>query len=324
MARAELNSRVSVGLHDKRLVVTLATIPSRISKIGPVIDSIKAQTRRPDRIYVCVSAFSLREQSAYDVPDWLRRDELVEVLVSSVDYGPATKLIGILDKEPDPRTRIVIVDDDWAYGVDTLEVLERRFEEYGRSAIGVSGARLPRHWSEMEARIGSEIEARPQLRHQLVFVAESPQDVVVDILQFGFGALVLRGWFDDDIRGLIEPLEPLFFADDVLFSGYLESKAIQRICISGIPLPRRLSHWNTLPLHGEGRATRNYKAAIPELSARLNIWAPEGLFEPRPPVHAVIGYLVSRAVRTIYRVTIRPLVKLISATVANRARRPLT
>ena len=90
----------------------------------------------------------------------------------------------------------------------------------------------------MAARIGPEIEARPQLRHQLVFIAESPKDAAVDILQYGFGAIVLRGWFDDDIRDLLEPLEPLFFADDVLFSGYLASKGVQRICIAGMPLPR--------------------------------------------------------------------------------------
>ena len=108
-----------------------------------------------------------------------------------------------------------------------------------------------------------------QLRHQLVFIAESPRDAAVDILQYGFGAIVLRGWFDDDIRDLLEPLEPLFFADDVLFSGYLASKGIQRICIGGMPLPRALEHRSTRALHGDGRATRNYQAAIPALAARL-------------------------------------------------------
>jgi FkbM family methyltransferase len=287
------------------LVVTLATIPSRISQIGPVIDSIKAQTRRPDRIYVCICEFCLWERSPYDVPGWLRHDNGVDVVVSAKDYGPANKLIGMLDKEPDPSTRIVIVDDDWAYGPDMLQVLERRFEEFGRAAIGSSGARLPRYWSGMEARIGREIDAKPQPRRQLIFVADSPRDVPVDILQYGFGAMVLRGWFDDDIRDLLEPLEPLFFADDVLFSGYLESRGIQRICIAGLPLPRLLDHWNTRPLHGDGRATRNYKAAIPALSARLNIWAPESLLDPHPPLRALLRELVSRALHAAHRLGIR-------------------
>lgn len=304
---------MSLGERNARLVVTLATIPSRISKIGPVIDSIKAQTRRPDRIYVCICDVCLWEQSAYDVPDWLRQDEIVEVVVSTKDYGPANKLLGMLDREPDPSTRIVIVDDDWGYKPDMLEVLERRFEEFGaQSAIGSSGSRLPRHWSQMEARIGSEIDARPQLRHQLIFVAESPKDIAVDILQYGFGAMVLRAWFDDDIRDLIDPLEPLFFADDVLFSGYLESKGIQRVCIAGLPLPRLLDHWSTRPLHGDGRATRNYQAAIPALSARLGIWAPEDLFDPRPPLHVLLRYRAAQALRKAYRLAVRPLVTLVT------------
>ena len=129
MARPEI-----VSPRDARLVVTLATIPSRISKIGPPIEvdqgaDAHARSNLPLYFLIC-----LREQSPYDIPDWLRHDESVEILVSPKDYGPATKLIGVLDKEPDPSTRIVIVDDDWAYNPDMVEVFERRFEEHGRRA----------------------------------------------------------------------------------------------------------------------------------------------------------------------------------------------
>lgn len=290
-----------MGPSGARLVVTLTTIPSRIAMIGPVIESIKAQTRRPDRIYVCIPEVCLRERSSYYVPSWLHQDESVDVVVSAADYGPAHKVIGMLGREPDPTTRIVIVDDDWAYNPDMVEILERRFEELGGAAVGLSGARLTRHWTRMEARIGPEIDAKPQLRHELVFFAESPRDVPVDILQYGFGALVLRGWFEDDIRDLVKPLEPLFFADDVLFSGYLESKKIGRVCLKGLALPRRLSQWAIRPLHGDGRATRNYRAAIPELSKRLGIWAPPTLFDPRPSPSVVARHLAGRAVQKVRR-----------------------
>jgi hypothetical protein len=286
---------------DARLVVTLATIPSRIARLGPTIASLKAQSRVADRIYVCICAFSLREQAPYDVPTWLREDASVEIVLARTDYGPASKLLGMLERETDPSTRIVIVDDDWAYNLDMLEVLERRFEERRSAAIGLSGARLTRHWTRMTARIGNEIDANPQLRHELVFVAESPRDISVDILQYGFGAIVLRGWFDADIYDLVEPFEPLFFADDVLFSGYLEHKGIGRVCVS-LPLPRRLEHWNIRPLHGDGRATRNYQAAIPALAARLGIWRPETLFDPRPPLRVVLKHHAWRCLRAARRV----------------------
>ncbi|MDH3613212.1 MAG: hypothetical protein OEU90_00330 [Gammaproteobacteria bacterium] len=301
---------MSVRLRNERLVVTLATIPSRVSKIRPVIDSIKAQTRKPDQIYICICKFCAWEQSSYDVPEWLAEDGEVQLVVSRRDYGPANKLLSMLHEEPNPATRIVIVDDDWSYNPDMLEVLQERFEHYQRCAIGSSGARLPRKWSVMEARIGPEIHATPQMRHHLIFVAESPEDHVVDILQFGFGAMVLREWFDDDIYDLVQPLEPLYFSDDVMFSGYLESKGVKRVCVSGMPLPRLLDHWNVRPLHGEGRATRNYKAAIPEISSTLNIWSPETLFNPpRPPALSVLKYWALRAIRKAHRVAIRPLLR---------------
>jgi hypothetical protein len=151
-----------VGKQRKeRLVVTLATIPSRIASIRPVIDSIKNQTRKPDLIYVCVCEFCEWEQSSYEVPEWLGADDEVEVVVSPTDHGPANKLLGMLRAESSPATRIVIIDDDWAYRPDILEVLEKRFEHDRRAAIGSSGARIPREWSVMETRIGSEIFANP-------------------------------------------------------------------------------------------------------------------------------------------------------------------
>jgi FkbM family methyltransferase len=287
---------------NARLVVTLTTIPSRIALIGPVIESIKGQTRRPDRIYLCIPEISIREQSSYTVPAWLRDEKAVDIVVSETDYGPAHKLIGMLGREPDPATRIVIVDDDWAYDAELVENLEQRFEQLECAAVGSSGARLTRHWTAMEARIGPEIDAKPQLRHQLVFLAESPRDVPVDILQYGFGALVLRGWFGDDIRELVTPSEPLFFADDVLFSGYLESKGIRRICLEGVSLPRRLAQWAIRPLHGGGRATRNYQAAIPKLSRRLGIWEPETLLDPRPPISVVARHVAGQTMRRVRRI----------------------
>lgn len=299
---------MSQAQQKERLVVTLATIPSRIASIRPVIDSIKNQTRKPDLIYICVCEFCEWEQSTYEVPEWLGAADEVEIVVSPTDHGPANKLLGMLHAEPSPTTRIVIVDDDWAYRPDMVEVLENRFEHERRAAIGSSGARIPREWSVMETRIGGEISAKPHMRHQLVFVAESPEDIAVDILQFGFGSIVLRGWFDDDIYELIQPREPLFFSDDVLFSAYLESKGIERVCISGLPLPRLLDHADLRPLHGEGRSTRNYQAAIPAISARLNIWPPESLIDPRPSMLDVLTYWGGRSMRKACRVAIESLV----------------
>jgi len=296
---------------SERLVVTLSTIPSRISKIAPVLDSIKRQTRKPNRIYVCICTFCEWEKSAYEVPEWLLADDDVQITVSQRDCGPANKLLGMLHLETAPQTRIVIVDDDWLYGKDLLERLEERFQCYPGCAVGSSGARLPRKWSQIAVRIGPEVSTPPTPRH-LTFVAEPPEDVAVDILQFGFGSMVLREWFEDDIYELIQPKRPLFFCDDVLFSGYLESRGIRRMCVSGISLPLLLDHSRLHPLSGEGRMTENYRAAVPTISSMLGIWPHAGFaFGLRDlPTIGELRSLGVRGMRKGYRVARHALSRL--------------
>jgi hypothetical protein len=283
-----------------RLVVTMSTIPSRISRIGPVLESIKRQTRKPDAIYVCICTFNLWEQSAYEVPQWLSTDEEVRLVISTSDFGPATKLLGTLRAETAPETRIVIVDDDWSYDRALLERLEAKFDRYSGYAIGSSGARLPSRWSEIGVHIGPEPGSARSAQDQLSFVAEAREDFSADILQFGFGAIVLRKWFADDIYDLIQPKQPLFYCDDVLFSAYLESKGIGKMCVSGISLPRLLDHSQLHPLAGDGRMTQNYRMAIPAISRTLGIW-PQAA-PPSPLSIGALRTLGARGVRKGYRI----------------------
>jgi hypothetical protein len=264
-------------------VVSLSTIPSRIGSLGLVIDSIKNQTRRPDCIYVCICEFCEWEGRGYDVPSWLLDDPFTRVVVAPKDYGPATKLLGVLPHERAPWTRIVTVDDDWRCNPDLLEGLELRFRTDTGGAIGLSGARLPRRWSRLDVRIGSAIEREPPLPWRLTFLAEPPEDVPVDLLQFGFGTMVRRDWFSDDIFGLVETHQPWFLADDVLLSGYLESKGVGRTCVAGMRLPRPLEQAKLSPLSGEGRMTARYRASIPALASALDIWRPGDLAPSLPP-----------------------------------------
>ena len=300
---------MSIATQPQRLVVTLSTIPSRIGKIGPVLDSLKAQSRKPDRIYVCICNFCEWEQKTYDVPKRLQEDESIRVVVSPIDYGPANKLLGMLHEESAPNTRIVTVDDDWLYNRDLLERLEDGGDRYPGSAVGLSGATLLPKWSRIDVRIGHDIETAAPTRRALTFVAEPSEDVCVDILQFGFGAMLLREWFDDDIYEMIQPEQPLFFSDDILFSGFLESRGVKRMCVSGISLPQLLDHSQLRPLSGEGRMTRNYKVAIPTISDMLGIWHHGAAkFDLRNmPTLSDLRYSFFAMVRKIYRILQRAL-----------------
>jgi hypothetical protein len=93
----------------------VTTLPSRIGRLWPTIDSLLAQTRPPDAILVNVPRRSVREQREYAVPAWLAAPPATVTLVRcETDHGPGTKLLGGLPHLP-PEGCLIVVDDDMLY-----------------------------------------------------------------------------------------------------------------------------------------------------------------------------------------------------------------
>jgi hypothetical protein len=117
-----------------QLWVSLSTLPSRITMLRPTLDSLLAQTRQPDRIFLCLSTMSRREQCGYVLPDWLRDyAHIVTVIDDAVDEGPSTKLLGCLGHFSG-RGCLIVVDDDMSYKPYFLEMLfTRQMAEPGAS-----------------------------------------------------------------------------------------------------------------------------------------------------------------------------------------------
>lgn len=107
------------------LFVGLTTLPSRIGKLRPTVDSLLSQTLLPDRIFVCVPPRSIREGSDYALPGWLASPPArVQVVRCPHDYGPATKLLGCLPHVPADAC-LIVVDDDMRYRPFLVERLYR-------------------------------------------------------------------------------------------------------------------------------------------------------------------------------------------------------
>ncbi len=85
------------------MFVGVTTLPSRIGRLRPTVDSLLGQTVPPDRIFVCVPERSVREESAYELPGWLKEPPSGVQLVRCDDDGPATKLLGCLPHIPPRR-----------------------------------------------------------------------------------------------------------------------------------------------------------------------------------------------------------------------------
>lgn len=104
--------------HTLPVYVSIATIPSRIGKMKPTIDSLLGGSRVPDKIFVVHPQYCKWEQAGYEVPDFLRDTSynggIVEHVVAADDWGSSTKILGVLDKL-DVNCYLVIVDDDVIY-----------------------------------------------------------------------------------------------------------------------------------------------------------------------------------------------------------------
>lgn len=105
------------------LIVSLTTLPSRIEHLRPTLDSLLAQTCRPDQVLLCLPRWSRREECAYAAPAWAGDyAPLLTVVDTGEDFGPGTKLLGALPAITQPSC-LVIADDDMRYAPVFLEHL---------------------------------------------------------------------------------------------------------------------------------------------------------------------------------------------------------
>lgn len=129
----------------KRIVVGFSTLPRRIPGLGPVLDSINAQSIRADAIYISVPRFSTRENRPYPMEELqnIAQKYGAEIVIVDEDYGPLTKLMGMLLKEPHKiDTLLITVDDDHALHPRTIESLVRGAYKYPMDVVAINGVRV--------------------------------------------------------------------------------------------------------------------------------------------------------------------------------------
>lgn len=193
-----------------RVVVSMTTIPARVEMLRPTLESIIAQTRKPDRFVLVMPLRCAKTGENYDEPEWL--DELVEIMRCSMDWGPATKLIPVLSQEDDPDTRIITVDDDVVYERHTVEELAYWSEKMPDAVLGFMGVR------------GKTFIHAEQ-------VIAPPVDV--DGVGGYRGVCYRRGLFDEDVFGMMSELmdEGPFLLDDQFWTMYQNLKGTPRFVV---------------------------------------------------------------------------------------------
>lgn len=114
------------GDPDKGLIVSLTTHGLRIHSVSYAIESLFAQTLKPDRVVLYLGEAEFAKQQ---LPISLMRqvDRGLDLRYVA-DIGPHTKLIPALREFPEAT--IITVDDDYMYSMDLIERLVRVHESH--------------------------------------------------------------------------------------------------------------------------------------------------------------------------------------------------
>ena len=96
------------------IYVSISTIPQRIKNVNESVKSLLNQTRKPDKIFINIP-FKYRRFSETIKDDEIPKfDSSVVEITRCEDCGPATKLLGSLDKL-EKNSLVILFDDDHVY-----------------------------------------------------------------------------------------------------------------------------------------------------------------------------------------------------------------
>ncbi|BBM16967.1 hypothetical protein G15_0608 [Enterococcus avium] len=114
---------------EKKIIVSLTTIPSRIDKVILVISRMMNQTILPDKIILCLDKTRKEDIVFSEDLNILIKNGLEIKWVE--DVGPHTKYLYATQKYHDDI--VITVDDDIIYSHRLLETLLRSYEKYPKA-----------------------------------------------------------------------------------------------------------------------------------------------------------------------------------------------
>jgi hypothetical protein len=212
---------------NRRVIVSLSTVPDRINKLRPTIRSLLKQTRPPDEIVLAIPEFSVRERRPYVVPKYICRLPRVRILRCREDWGPATKFIAAVRVElaaARPNTLIMVVDDDRVYPRDALETYLHYSEQLPDAALCFRGAAMPStlDWDDAKMIRASELR--------------QPRPVAVIT---GCGSYLIQPrFFNESLWDYSVAPQVAFHIDDIWISGWLSRRGVKRYVVPASAMMR--------------------------------------------------------------------------------------
>jgi len=96
------------------IYVSTSTIPQRIKNLDKSIKSLLNQSKKPDKIFINIPFKYKRFNETIKDDEIPKFDSSVVEITRCEDFGPATKLLGSLDKL-EKNSLIILFDDDHVY-----------------------------------------------------------------------------------------------------------------------------------------------------------------------------------------------------------------
>jgi len=233
---------------NKRIIVSLSTVPDRIGRLQPTLNSLLNQTRPPDEIVLALPKFSIRQQREYEIPRYLLQIPKVRVLRCEKDWGPATKFIAVVqDALAASRNDmlIMVVDDDRIYPRDSIELYLHYHEQLPDAALCFRGGPMPRslNWRDCKIEFGVDLQA--------------PKQTAVIT---GCGSYLIQPrFFDESLWDYSTAPAGAFYMDDMWISGSLERRGVEKYVIPASTMMRTaLRQLGTMTLHDVPNGRRHH------------------------------------------------------------------
>ena len=110
--------------------VSLTSLPSRIDNIDKTLKSIINQTLKPAKVFLNLP-YNFKRFPSYNFhKKQISVLEKYNIEISRCeDYGPATKLMGSIEKIKNNFDCVILIDDDHIYHPKTFEILINNFQK---------------------------------------------------------------------------------------------------------------------------------------------------------------------------------------------------
>jgi len=115
------------------IYVSLSTIPQRLKNLNKSVESLLAQTKKPDKIFINIPFQYKRFSETINEDHIPKFDSDIIEITRCNDYGPGTKLLGSIDKF-EKNSLVILADDDHVYEDYMIETFNHFYSKMPNNA----------------------------------------------------------------------------------------------------------------------------------------------------------------------------------------------